>query len=143
MYIYKISVSNYDEFSSFELVHNKKFSKEELHSIVSKSIKKVINKKNIKEKSFINSVGFLFFDYDLLCELHKFGFRNLIYENSIEFDDVDINESEFPISKPQTFDFDELDECEKCSKSGKACAVKNKKLNILCTEHGVIVENME
>ena len=61
MYIYKISVSNYDEFSSFELVHNKKFSKEELHSIVSKAMNKVINKKNIKEKSFINSIGFLFF----------------------------------------------------------------------------------
>ena len=140
MYNYKIAYSNYDEYSSFELTHEKKFTKEEFHKIVEKAIKRVYEQMSDEEKSFFDRIGFLFLDYKLICELHKFGFKNLEYEEAIELENVNLFNYSYPICGPKAFFDSKMEKCEHCNMSEDICGVKNSNLDIICTEYGTIAK---
>ena len=137
MYNYKIAYSDYGEYSSFELTHKEKFSKEELQKIIERAIITVYDNLNPSEKAYIDKIASLFFDYRFICELHKLGFENLIYESAIELENVNLFNRSYPLCGPTSFRKAKMDKCEYCQEE---CSVKNSNLNVVCSEFGVIVE---
>ena len=142
MHNYKIACSDYDDYSCFELIHENKFSDEEFYLFVTNAIKNVYDSLSEIEKSYFGTISWLFLDYRFVCEMHKFGFKNLDYVSAIELENVNLSNEDFPICGPEQYFKSEMDKCENCNVSKDICGVKNNDLEIISSEFGAIARKV-